>query len=277
MARIQMMKNTRIYPVRCVVTGASSGIGKTIALALAKEGYEVFALSRKVEERTEAHGDGSITTLACDITRREDIIRAYERIGAFGILVNSAGFGIAGALENVPEEDEKRQFETNYFGTLTAVRLALPYLRRNSRSLVVAISSVAAEVPLAYQSHYAASKAALTSSLYALSMEVRKFNIHVSLIEPGDTRTEFTGRRKTFPDYNDLYPDQEAAIRQMEKDEENGKDPESVARVVKKILRRKNPPIKVVVGLDYKALMLLRRLLPEKGLLFLLRKIYHIC
>lgn len=270
------MKQSFLYGDKIVITGASSGIGKACASLFAQNGYTVFALSRKIEEKTEQILSGSITGIRCDVTDSVSIKKAFERIGDFGILIHSAGFGIAGAAEDTPLDMVRLQFETNYFGVLAVNTTALPILRKRGKGLIMAISSIAGRVSIPFQSHYSSTKYAIEAYMEALSMEAGSFGIKAVIIEPGDTNTAFTAKRETGLPETSIYRQKaEAAIRQMEKDEKEGKDPITVAKTALKISNKKNPPIRIAVGTSYKMLMLLRRLLPDRAVLFLLRKIYH--
>lgn len=270
------MKQSFPYGDKIVITGASSGIGKACATLFAQNGYAVFALSRRIEEKTEEFKTGSITGIRCDVTDAGSIKKAFEKIGDFGILIHSAGFGIAGAAEDTPLEMVRQQFETNYFGVLAVNGTALPILRKRGKGLVIAISSIAGRVSIPFQSHYSSSKYALEAYMEALNMEAGSFGIRAVLIEPGDTRTAFTAKRETGIPETSIYREKaEMAIRQMEKDEKEGKDPMTVAKTALKVSKKNNPPVRVAVGMSYRMLMVLRRFLPDRAVLFLVRKIYH--
>lgn len=270
------MNHKFLYGNRIVITGASSGIGKSCAKLFAQNGYEVFALSRSIEEKTEKLGMGKIEGIRCDVTDAPSIKKAFAKIGDFGILIHSAGFGIAGAAEDTPIEMVRKQFETNYFGVLAVNSIAMPILRKRGKGLVIAISSIAGRVSIPFQGHYSSSKYALEAYMEALRMEAGSFGIRAVLLEPGDTKTAFTAKRETDILENSVYKKKaEAAIWQMEKDEKEGKDPKTVAKTALKISNKKNPPIRIAIGTSYKMLMVLRRILPDRTVLFLLRKIYH--
>ena len=166
--------------------------------------------------------------------------------------------------------------EVNYFGPLLVGNVFLPLLRRNPRSLVIFISSIAGRVPIPFQSHYSSSKYALEAYAACLKMEARSFGVECVLVEPGDIQTGFTAHRE-FPHLHDsIYADMAGrAVRRMEEDERNGMRPEAVASVVLKMAHRRHPPLRTAVGLQYKALMVLARIFPDRLVLFILRKMYR--
>ena len=267
------MKN--IYGSNVLVTGASSGIGRSVSVLFAKEGYTVFAISRHIEEREEKIGNGRIIPYKADVTDFESLNSIKEKIPSLSIIVHAAGFGIAGSAEDMDIELAKKQLEVNYFGPIRVNKVFLPLLRKNRRSLIIFISSIAGRVPIPFQSHYSSSKYALEAYSEALGMEGRKYGIRTVLLEPGDTKTDFTAKRKTFiPDSSIYREDALKAIRKMENDEKNGKSPMSVAKAALRVTRMKNPPVRKPIGAEYSALMLLLRILPQKAVEKILIMLY---
>ena len=265
----------RIYGNSVLVTGASSGIGKAIAEAFARDGYTVYAVSRHIGEGERKLGSGTIIGMRADVTDRASLERIRERIGSLSILVNAAGSGIAGSAEDMDISFAREQMEVNYFGPLIVGNVFLPLLRRNPRSLVIFISSIAGRVPIPYQSHYSSSKYALEAYAEALRMEGKRHGLTTVLIEPGDTKTGFTSsRRKCIPADSVYRADAEKAIAKMEKDEMNGKSPETVAKAALSAASRRNPPVRKPVGAEYSFLMILLRILPDKAALWILRRMY---
>ena len=255
-----------VYNPEVLVTGASNGIGKAAALLFAEKGYHVYAMSRHcTEEVKKFDGGGSITNIAGDVTDPASLARAFEKISSLGIVIHCAGIGVSGSAECTPVETAKRQMETNYFGVLNVNALALPLLRKNNRSLVIITTSFAGLVPIPFQSHYSSSKYALEAYGEALRMEAKPYGVKVCLVEPGDTKTGFTAARTHDEPKDSPYYDKcTAAVAKMEHDEMHGKTPESVARVMYRQANRRNPKVRVAVGLVYKVLALLVRLLPSK-------------
>jgi len=175
--------------------------------------------------------------------------------------------GIAGSVEDTSSQEAFMQFDTNFFGMHRVVRQVLPSMRKRGRGLIINMSSVGAVFPIPYQSMYVASKAAIEGMSGSLRNELRSFGIKVALVEPGDTKTGFTGSRvfvKAGGDRSVYAEHSKKSIAVMERDESNGPEPIVVARVVGKIINRRNPPMCVAVGLQYKLLVFLKRLIPKE-------------
>jgi len=267
------------YGKNVFLTGGSSGIGRATAELLASGGYTVFAASRNPPaEILSFPGGGEIRPVTLDVRDRQSVDDAAESVLALadiGIVIHCAGLGIACAGEDFPADAVKNLMETNFYGVLRINNRFLPYLRRRCNGLCVIIGSVAGLFPIPFQSHYCASKAALDSYSAALRMELRAYGIRVCLVMPGDTNTGFTGARKY--EISETSPFHSAclrAVQRMEKDEINGRAPVSVARAILKLSARKNPPARTTVGFDYRLLVFLRRLLPDRFIEFILRSVY---
>ena len=265
------------YGKNILLTGGSSGIGLAAASLLAAKGYTVYAASRNpgTEIQTFTRG-GDVRPVKMDVCDPASVDEAASHIQAdIGIVVHCAGIGIACAGEDYPQDAVSRLMKTNFDGVLLVNSRFLPRLRGRGRGLCVIIGSVAGVFSVPYQSHYSASKAALDSYASALRMELRDFGIRVSLIMPGDTSTGFTGAR-TY-DIDEASPHYKAcrqAVRKMEKDEIGGRPPESVARSILKICGRKSPPLRRVIGFEYKLMVFFQRLLPHRLIEYILWKMY---
>lgn len=263
------------YGKNVFVTGATSGIGKSCAISFAKAGCNVIGVSRNAEEKTIKYGDGSITYKKMDVTDIDSIKEVFENIKDIDIAVLSAGMGIGGAAYNMPISMVRRQFEVNYFGVLNTLNKVLPIMRKRNHGLVLIISSVGGIIPLPMQSHYSSSKFALESLIEALSIEMKEYNVKFTLIEPGDTKTGFTKARKTYNPVNSPYHDVcEDSIKKISHDEKHGKSPESVSKVALKLANKKNPPIRVAIGIEYKLVCFLKRILPDRLIDYILYKLY---
>ncbi|MDR1775096.1 MAG: SDR family NAD(P)-dependent oxidoreductase [Actinomycetes bacterium] len=191
-----------------IVTGASRGIGRACAEMLARRGIRVFGFSRTAAEgspdvsnrtgREPAGGMSQPEHIACDVTDSDSVAAGVEavlaRAGRVDIVVCNAGFGIAGPVETAAEAEVQRQFDVNYGGVVRVITAVLPHLRVTQGS-IVCVSSVAALLPVPYQAHYSASKAALCALVLALRNEVSAQGVRVSCVLPGDTRTGFTDAR----------------------------------------------------------------------------------
>jgi short-subunit dehydrogenase len=266
-----------------LLTGASSGIGKAAAEHLASLGCRVYGTSRRTEGRKQVfkveHSQGYVEMLKLDVCDKESVKEAVqyvlEKEGRIDVLINNAGFGISGAIEETSEQEAFSQFDTNFFGMHRMCRSVLPIMRRQKKGLIINISSVAGLFAIPYQSMYSASKYAMESYTEALRMEVRDFGIRAVLIEPGDTKTGFTDNRYYCAESeNTAYPKSKASIERMEKDERNGSKPEEIARIIGGLLSKKNPPVRVTVGLIYKVFAQLKRVFPNRLVELILRKMY---
>lgn len=243
-----------------VVTGGSSGIGKETVRLLRRKGCTVYALSRHPEQEPFA--------LACDVTDADAAARCVESVlqkeGRIDVLINCAGFGISGACEFTDNADAHRQLEVNLFGTVNMSKAVLPAMRENCGGRIVNISSVAAVVPIPFQTWYSISKAAINTFTMALANEVKRFGISVCAVMPGDTKTGFTGAREESLAGDDVYGGViSKSVEKMKKDETNGVPPQKVAALaVKAALSGRVRPL-YTCGFSYKLVVLLIRLLPS--------------
>ncbi len=192
----------------------------------------------------------------------DEVMAARDRLDA---VVACAGWGLAGAVEDTPMPEARAQLETNFWGVVRVVRRALGPMRRSGGGRIVLMSSIGGVVGLPFQAFYSASKFALEGFAEALAYEVEPFGIGVTLVEPGNVATEFTGRRRTIdPPGGSSYRAAAArAIDTMAEDERSGVDPERVAAVVQRVLESRRPPRRVSVGrLDERVGIVGKRLLP---------------
>ena len=195
------------------------------------------------------------------------------------IAVLCAGMGVAGPAETAPSELTRKQMGVNYFGTLNAAQPCLSKMRACGKGLLIIIGSIAGRVSIPMQSQYSASKYALEAFTDAVRMEMKQYGVKACIIEPGDTKTGFTAARETQEisgsaagsGYGNVL---EKSVAKMASDEQNGRSPDSVAKVALALAARKNPPARVPVGLDYKALMMLLRVMPDRCKEFILSKLY---
>ncbi len=263
-----------------LVTGASSGIGQATAERFVKQGHLVFGTSRKAKFEKSIQ-PASVNMIPMETTDEKSVKTTVDFVlqqaGGLDLLVNCAGFGIAGSIEGVPVSEAKKQFDVNFFGTLAVIQAVLPHFRAAGKGQIINIGSVAGYIPIPFQSMYSASKFALESLTETLAMETKKFGIKVSLVEPGDTKTGFTASRIMSANAKieeNYMPESRKAIQQMEKDEENGCPPDNVAKVVCRIAGKKRPPVRVTVGFAYKLIYGFSKILPTKLKLFVLKLIY---
>jgi len=236
-----------------LVTGASSGLGASCATLLSCKGFETFAAARSLSDEDAAPGlhlHSVKMDVDAEVSVRDGIDRVLRKAGRLDIVVNCAGFGIGGSVEDTSIDEAKRQFETNFFGILRVCRAVLPSLRGQRSGRIVNVSSIAGRMGLPFQGLYSATKFAIEGVTEALRMELRPFGIHVSLIEPGDFRTGFTASRVRVATGGDgPYADRLArAMAVAESDEMGGQSPDRVARLLLKILRSRSPRLRYTVG-----------------------------
>ena len=246
-----------------VVTGASAGIGWACADRLARSGWTVVGASRR---GTSGSGwRGLVMDVDDDASVSEGVAGILAEHGRIDALAACAGWGLAGAAEQTPLALAKAQFETNFWGAVRVTSAVLPIFRRQRAGRVVLMSSIGGVLGIPFQSFYSASKFALEGYGESLAYEVAPFGIHVTLIEPGNFKTDFTdSRRKVEVVGDDPYGSvRTKAIEIMERDEVKGANPSDVARVVERVLTSVHPPRRVSVGkLDERIGILGKRLLP---------------
>lgn len=246
-----------------LVTGASSGIGRVCADALQQSGWTVIGASR----RGSSSGEWSplVMDVDDDASVSNGIAQILEEHGRLDAVLANAGFGAAGAAEQTPIDDAKAQFETNFWGAIRIANAALPIFRSQGGGRLLLMSSIGGLLGIPYQAFYSASKFALEGYAESLAYEVEPFNIHVTLIEPGNFKTDFTANRRMVKITGDdpYKAAREKAVSTMERDEMKGADPVLVARAVEKVLNSKNPPRRISVGkLDERVGIIGKRLLP---------------
>ena len=259
-----------------LVTGASAGIGSCCASFLAQRGYRVYGGARGA---VTAPGVEPLTLDATDdASAAKAIDTILTREGRLDVLVNNAGFGIAGAVEDTSIEEARAQFDVNFFGVLRMCRAALPIMRRQKAGYIINIGSIGGLIAIPFQGLYSASKFALEGLSEALRLEVKPFGIHVVLIEPGDHRTAFTKNRRPTQAaaqcsvYEDRF---QRAIARMASDEQSGPGPEGIARLLHEVIRNSNPRLRYTAGpRAQRAAVWLKRALPYSAIEKIMRGHY---
>lgn len=254
-----------------LVTGASSGIGRATAIYLAQSGYNVYGAARRMEMLQSLQGHG-IKPIALDVSKDDGIVACVEKIskeaGSIDVLINSAGLGSYGALEDVPIAEAKNQLEINLFGAARLIQLVLPQMRKNRYGKIVNISSVGGKVGLPMGVWYHASKFAIEGLSDSLRNEVRQFGIDVIVVEPGGTKSEMTaiGAKDLMRvSGNTVYKDLANSIHKMYTDmEKNSAEPIVIAKLIKKAIEAKHPKTRYIGGTMAKPMLFLRKLLSDK-------------
>ncbi len=251
-----------------LITGGSSGIGKSIGTFLKEKGYIVYGTSRNPSRFPNFK---PFTLLKLDvadtITIRSAIDEIQKEHGRIDILINNAGAGITGPMEEIPEEEIQRNFMTNYFGAINVTKAVLPLMREQKSGLIINITSIAGYMGLPFRGVYSASKAALEVTTEAWRMELKSFNIKMTNIAPGDFATNIAAGRYHAPvlsdsPYKKSYGD---SLALMDDHVDSGSDPLEMARVVYKVIQTKNPKVHYKVGVFMqKFSIVLKRILPDK-------------
>lgn len=256
-----------------LVTGASSGIGKSIANKFLEEGLKVYVAARRVEKMKDLEELGAVA-LKMDISREEDVNKAVEQItqeqGRIDVLVNNAGFAIYGAVEDTTIEDARYQFEVNLFGLAYLTQKVLPHMRKQRSGKIINISSMGGKIYTPLGAWYHATKHALEGWSDCLRLELDQFKINVVIIEPGIINTEF-GDVMTAPmmersgdtAYTDLAKSVAKATQQSY-EKGSGSSPEVIANAAYKAVKAKKPKTRYVAGSMAKPLLFLRWLLSDR-------------
>lgn len=249
-----------------LITGGSSGIGKAIGEYLVQNGFIVYGTSRHPEKYT----DSKFPILKLDVKNVETIKFAVheiiEKAGRVDVLINNAGAGITGPIEEIPEAEIKANFETNFFGPINVIKAVLPQMRKQRSGLIINITSIAGYMGLPYRGVYSASKGALELITEAFRMELKGFNVKMTNIAPGDFATNIASGRYHAPlnedsPYKKPYGD---TLELMNAHVDGGSNPQLMAEAVLKVIKTKNPKVHYKVGaFMQKFSIVLKRVLPD--------------
>jgi NAD(P)-dependent dehydrogenase (short-subunit alcohol dehydrogenase family) len=251
-----------------LVTGASSGFGRAIASALRERGHRVYGTSRNPPAATRDADAMMTMDVDDDSSVAAGVAHILRDAGRIDAIVNNAGLGYAGALEDTTVEEARRQFETNFFGMHRVCRAVLPHMRERRAGRIVNLSSLGGLVPVPFQGMYCASKYAVEAYTQALRMEVRPFGIHVAMVEPGDFATGFTANRRmtaaSTPD-SPYVARCRSAVAQMSVDESATADIRPVVHAAIDAIESDRPPLRYPVASRLQlALVGLRHVLPQR-------------
>ena len=262
-----------------LITGCSTGIGRATAGRLAARGWRVYATARDVG-KIEDLADRGCVVLPLDVTdeasMRAAVGKVERREGAVGVLVNNAGYSQSGAVEGVPMEKVRRQFETNVFGLVRMCQLVLPGMRRQGWGRIVNISSMGGRLTFPGGGHYHATKYAVEALSDALRFEVAGFGVGVVVVEPGLIRTRFadaaTGSMEVDPVKDGPYASFNAAVAKAVRDNYErgpflmlGGGPETVAATIERAITVQRPSARYAVTPSAHLFIGLRRLLPDRA------------
>jgi NAD(P)-dependent dehydrogenase (short-subunit alcohol dehydrogenase family) len=261
-----------------LITGCSSGIGRATAQRLAAGGWRVYATARRPESIADLL-DAGCQTLALDVTDEQSMGAAVDAVeqaeGAVGVLINNAGYSQSGAIETVPIDAVRRQFETNVFGLVRLTQMVLPRMRAQRWGKIVNVGSMGGRLSFPGAGHYHATKHALEAISDALRFELRGFGIDVVLLEPGLITTEFgetaTGSMTGISSAaEDPYARFNATVGAVTKGAYEGPmrllgaGPERVAKVIERAISRRKPPPRITITPSAKLTIGMRRLMPDR-------------
>lgn len=250
-----------------LITGASSGIGKSIGEYLALKGMTVYGTSRD----SSRYLDSKIKLIDLDVKSESSIQLCVNRIlkeeKKIDVLINNAGVGITGPLEEIPQDQIINNFKTNFYGPINLIKEALPIMRNNNSGMIINITSVAAYVGTPFRSIYSASKAALDLVSETLNMETKNFNVNIVTIAPGEFATDIASRRfhSELNDTSPYYDKYSKSLDSINTHVNKGENPIKIAKKVFEIINCKNPKKKYIVGSFLERISpYLKLILPQK-------------
>lgn len=261
-----------------LITGTSSGIGRACADHLQQRGYRVYGTHRRTQadETAESGEENDLSKpfelIPMDVTQDTSVERGIASIlsreGRIDVVVNNAGYSLAGSVEDTSLDEARAQFETNFFGVLRVCHAVLPHMRRQQAGYIVNVSSVAGVMGIPFQGLYSASKFAIEGFTEALRMEVKPYHIQVVIIEPGNFHTRVTANRQIAlaarenPGYLERFT---RALGVIEADELNGPDPMKIAYLLEHIINDPTPRLRYPVGILFEKFSIpLKKVMPAR-------------
>ena len=258
------------------ITGASTGIGNATAKYLFGKGFRVYGTCRNPKLNNQP-----FTMLQLDLNDINTIENAVKTIidkeGRIDILINNAGSGITGPIEETPTDEMRKSFDTNFFGTIDVIKSVLPQMRKQKYGLIINLTSIAGYMGLPFRGVYSSSKSALERVTESIRMEVKKFGIMITNIAPGDFNTNIAANRYHTPVFKDssykkVY---QKNLDLMNAHVNTGGDPIKIAKKIYKIINKKNPKIHYKVGSFVEELsIVLKQVLPNKLYEYMIMKYY---
>lgn len=250
-----------------LITGGSSGIGKAIGEFLFHKGFTVYGTSRNPDKIT----NSIFPLIALDVRSSESIKHAVAKVIAISkridVVINNAGVGITGPIEETPTDEMRKNFETNFFGPIEVIKAVLPQMREQNSGLIINITSISGYMGLPYRGIYSASKGALEILSEAISIEVKPFGINITNVAPGDFATNIASGRYHSPKikgsvYEIPYNN---TLKLMDEHVDSGSNPDEMAIVIYNIIQNKNPKLHYKIGaFMQKFSIVLKRILPDR-------------
>ena len=265
-----------------LLTGASSGIGFQTAEHLAKQGHKVYGAARRVEQ-IEALKPLGVVPLKLDLTEKASIAEAVAHVIArekrIDVLINNAGYGLLGAVEDVELSEARKQFEVNVFGLAAITKAVLPYMRAQKQGTIINISSIAGRISMPFWAWYTATKHSIEAFSDALRMEVASKGIHVAVIEPGGIKTDWgliAAEHLKNNATNSAYKEQALRAAQRLKQRYEGaslSQPIVIAKAIAHAVNSKRPKSRYLIGFGAKPLAWFHALLPTRLFDFIAQKL----
>jgi len=251
-----------------LITGGSSGIGKSIGKYLSEKGYIVYGTSRNPDNYKE---NFPFALLKMEVSSQESISKTISEIlkkeQRIDIVINNAGVGITGPIEETPYDEIRKAFDINFHGPINVIKAVLPQMRKQKGGCIINITSLAGYMGLPYRGIYSATKAALEITTETIRMEIKQFGINMTNIAPGDFATNIAAGRYHAPviensPYKNVYGE---TLKMMNEHVDKGENPEILAKLVYTIINEKNPKVRYKVGSAFqKFSIVLKRILPSK-------------
>jgi len=249
-----------------LITGGSSGIGKSVGEFLSQKGFIVYGTSRDASKIKEH----PFKLVSLNVNNIETISKAVEKViateGQLDILINNAGMGITGPIEETPTDEMRNVFNTNLFGAIDVMKAVLPQMRKQKSGLIVNVTSIAGYMGLPFRGIYSATKGALEIVTEAIRMEVKSFGIKVTNVAPGDFATNIASGRYHTPVFEDspYKENYQSNLNLMDSHVDSGSDPIEMAKEIYKIINTSNPKVHYKVG-DFlqKFSIILKKVLPD--------------
>lgn len=256
-----------------LITGASSGMGKETAQLLIQQGHSVYTLARRVDQMKDLASMGGFP-MSLDVTREEDIVQVVDKIiaieGRIDVLWNNAGYGLYGSVEEIPVTDAVKQFDVNLFGLAAITQKVIPQMRKQMSGTIINTSSMGGKMYTPMGAWYHASKHALEGLSDCLRLELKPFNIHVVVLEPGIIKTEFgsvmltnIGRYSAKGPYGNLTANLIQATKKLY-DQGQASSPKVIAQTVSTIVNSRRPKTRYRVGMWAKPMVWMRIYLGDR-------------
>jgi short-subunit dehydrogenase len=256
-----------------LITGASQGIGFELAQQFQKVGYRVVGVARTLLNQQYLF-DAQIMDVTNEEAIKKTITYIQKKYGRLDVLINNAGYGIAGPIEETPLTAIKQLYDVNVFGMHQVTQASLPLLKKTT-GLIINIGSVAGDFTIPFQTFYSMTKSSVASYSEGLRLELKPFGVRVVNVKPGDTKSNFSKQRQKFTTPSSAYQARTSrSLAVMEKDEKNGLPSISVFSICNRLIHQKNPAPQVTVGSQYRIMQALKKVLPNRLVLWLVYQIY---